>query len=645
MNALGFLRDTRAGATAIAAAAVTVMTVGGAALIGDHAWLVDQRDVLKAATDAATVATTIEMTRQLGRQPRMTDDALRAALEPVARRYVELNLEHLPASRLATAKETLVVTVAFDRNLGTVDVSAEANLGGTLFSRHMALLGNHAGPETLRADSEVECTTNVVEGVLTLDITASMNNIIEDNPGDADDKNRLAVAIEAADALVDVLHSGCKQADLAIGVVPWDKAVRLDTPGTWQSNGWVDLSRYADDANVTESDWAGCVEDRTHDLADIARSDGLSLALPGTVAFPAFLHPDTTRQDPAIITRMRELVFNQFPDIANTFTAEEVETRLVAYGDNNWASPANGEGYVMANAPVLIAQADGHFEAQGLDVTLESFTSGPLIRKGLSESTLDMAYIGVPPIVHWVAKGAELVIVAKVNYGQATLLARRDAGIKQVSDLTGRRLAGVRERSGMDVLMRGYVLGEVGGLDPEDLTAIETMPVAEMGPALEAGRFDAAFMWEPFVAQILLRRTARVVLNVNRAEPYYPWYVIAARREFVDAHPERVKSVLRAQRLSIKHLRSSPNAGNSVGAEAFKLKQETGPDGKVYSPEEIVKRARSRLGWEWDLNEDDRDFIERLMGWSASLGFIKAPLDLDSLLDLGPLRRVRRELR
>ena len=345
MNALRFLRDTRAGATAIAAAAVTVMTVGGAALIGDHAWLVDQRDVLKAATDAATVATTIEMTRQLGRQPRMTDDVLKAALEPVARRYVELNLEHLLEDRLATAKKTLVVTVAFDRNLSTVDISAEANLGGTLFARHIAFLGNYVGPATLRADAEVECTTNVVEVVLALDITASMNGIIEDNPGDADDKNRLAVAIEAADALVDVLHSGCKQADLAIGVVPWDKAVRLDTPGTWQSNGWVDLSRYTDDANVTESDWAGCVEDRTHDLVDIGRSDGLSLALPGTVAFPAFLHPDTTRQDPAIITRMRELVFKQFPDIANTFTAEEVEARLAEYGDNNWANPANGEGY------------------------------------------------------------------------------------------------------------------------------------------------------------------------------------------------------------------------------------------------------------------------------------------------------------
>ena len=53
-----FVSDARAGATAIAAVAVTVMTVGGAALIGDHAWLLDQRDVLKAAADAAGIAAT-----------------------------------------------------------------------------------------------------------------------------------------------------------------------------------------------------------------------------------------------------------------------------------------------------------------------------------------------------------------------------------------------------------------------------------------------------------------------------------------------------------------------------------------------------------------------------------------------------------
>ena len=51
---LEFVRDTRAGATAISAVAVTVMVVGGAALIADHRWLVDQRDVLNSSSTVST---------------------------------------------------------------------------------------------------------------------------------------------------------------------------------------------------------------------------------------------------------------------------------------------------------------------------------------------------------------------------------------------------------------------------------------------------------------------------------------------------------------------------------------------------------------------------------------------------------------
>ena len=58
-----FLRDTRAAATAIVAAVASVMVVGGAALVVDHSWLVDQRDTLKEASVAASIATTLEMAR------------------------------------------------------------------------------------------------------------------------------------------------------------------------------------------------------------------------------------------------------------------------------------------------------------------------------------------------------------------------------------------------------------------------------------------------------------------------------------------------------------------------------------------------------------------------------------------------------
>ena len=95
----------------MAAVAVTVMTVGATALVTDQAWLVDQRDVLKTATDAAAVATTLELFRQLDLQPGISDADLAAILEPIARRYILLNLVHLEADRYARAEQSLVVQV------------------------------------------------------------------------------------------------------------------------------------------------------------------------------------------------------------------------------------------------------------------------------------------------------------------------------------------------------------------------------------------------------------------------------------------------------------------------------------------------------------------------------------------------------
>ena len=143
---LEFVRDTRAGATAISAVAVTVMVVGGAALIADHKWLVDQRDVLKAAADAGAIAATLEMNRQIATNPGISDANVKEAIGLVATRYVELNLSHLSGERLTRALSTLEVVATPDMDTGTVTVQARADLGGTLLSRHLPLVSNYPGP-------------------------------------------------------------------------------------------------------------------------------------------------------------------------------------------------------------------------------------------------------------------------------------------------------------------------------------------------------------------------------------------------------------------------------------------------------------------------------------------------------------------
>lgn len=316
-----------------------------------------------------------------------------------------------------------------------------------------------------------------------------------------------------------------------------------------------------------------------------------------------------------------------------------------------WTLTANSEEkirigwvYAMANAPVVIAEAKGYYQQVGLDAEIISFTSGPIVHQALAAGQLDMAYIGSPPVYHWYSRGLKSKILAKVNYGQAAVITRKDSGINTIKDLKGKKLAGVKKGSGMDVLLRGYVLGEANGIDPDKDLRIIPMPPGNMGPSVESGTVDAAFIWEPFTSQYLLRGDTKIIFDMNAAVPNYPWYVVMSPPEFLASNRQAVYKALKAHRLAVDFLNSAEDAGNSIIASAFKLDAVTDNKGVKHTPEEMVKMARTRIGWAWDLTEADLNFVQRLMDWSKDLNFINRKLTPAELVDVSLLADLNKEI-
>lgn len=287
----------------------------------------------------------------------------------------------------------------------------------------------------------------------------------------------------------------------------------------------------------------------------------------------------------------------------------------------------------MANAPALIAEEKGYFRDEGLNVELKGFGDGPVIQQAVAGGEIDVAYIGAPPVYQWAARGLDAKIIAKVNYGQAAVIAKADGPIHALSDLKGKRLAGVNRGSGMDVLLRGYVLQEAAGLSPDTDLALSQMPVGNMNAALDTGVVDAAFLWEPFISQSVLRGAGRVVFDVNGALPGYPWYVVAAPDKTLKERPDDLVKLLRANSKAIAFLREHPEEADRIIARSFKLEALKAADGSVVPPEAIVAEARKRLGWSAEIEPSDRAFIQRLIDYSVALGFLDKRLNVDDIID------------
>ena len=306
-----FLCDTRAGATAITAAALVVMTLGGTALIVDHLWLVGQRDSLKSAADAAAVAATLEL---LALPSTMSDAEVEAALLPTADRYVRFNVASgLSRSAREKMEDSLVVTLNVDRATGIVDVMAQADLGGTLLSRWF--LAYEGPPDGIAVDAGVGAEVNPIEVVLAIDISGSMRRDLEGNWAHHSPDNRINTVKRAAADLVAILNPD-ESRRVAVGVVPWHHSIRLDggSREAWKREGWAkapESRRYAkmyqctpapeclsrgEDQDLPYQDertWKGCLDE--HRITRAGHADftsvGRALDLPSYTPFAQAFYP------------------------------------------------------------------------------------------------------------------------------------------------------------------------------------------------------------------------------------------------------------------------------------------------------------------------------------------------------------------
>ncbi len=284
---------------------MSLMSLGGFALTSDHTSLVHQRDTLKAATDAASFATSRHWQQALSSS--LTDDQIKTALLPIARRYI---LANIPQGRRADAESTLEVRLTLHHGAGMVDVDASADLGGVLFSGWMLDADTTAemGKVTVETRTErLESDGGTIEVALAIDSTGSMSRTISGRSSQSSgEDSRMTIVKRAAQDLIDILTA--TGSPVAIGVVPWDFRVRLDATmrTRWEDNSYAQYptQRYYKNpyrastqgewqtlpADKPEA-WNGCLDQRA---ISGDNPPGLSAALPTETPFiMAFYTPMT----------------------------------------------------------------------------------------------------------------------------------------------------------------------------------------------------------------------------------------------------------------------------------------------------------------------------------------------------------------
>ncbi len=217
---------------------------------------------------------------------------------------------------------------------------------------------------------------------------------------------------------------------------------------------------------------------------------------------------------------------------------------LVACGSSTTGKTDLTMGYLPSDAavPLFVAQDKGMFAANGLDVTLKQYATGPTAIDALIGGEVDIAGTAEYALVPRAFTNADISAIGSFDRAfNVFLVGSTAAGVTKEGDLKGKRI-GVAAGTLLEFYLSRFLT--LQGIDARDVTLVNLTP-AQTVDAMANGEIDAAVTNEPFVTQIQDRVTSGTVkwsLQAGQAN----FALLVCRNDWAKQHPELVQRFLKS---------------------------------------------------------------------------------------------------
>lgn len=190
----------------------------------------------------------------------------------------------------------------------------------------------------------------------------------------------------------------------------------------------------------------------------------------------------------------------------------------------------------------FIAEAEGYFAEEGVEVVERRFTSGKDALVALDAGEVDAAVALETPVALRASRDQEIEILTTLHVASRStrLVARVDRGIARAADLRGRRI-GVPLGTNAEYFLHA-LLAYAGILDSE-VRIVDVAPEAAVD-ALAGGEVDAIAIWPPHTARAR-RALGRDALELE-GEIYTEISMLVTRTQVLVARREALRRALRA---------------------------------------------------------------------------------------------------
>jgi NitT/TauT family transport system substrate-binding protein len=295
----------------------------------------------------------------------------------------------------------------------------------------------------------------------------------------------------------------------------------------------------------------------------------------------------------------------------------------------------------ITHSQALVGRADGQFQKALGDanpIEWKTFNAGPAEIEALFAGEVDIGYIGPGPAINGYTKSkGDLQIIAGATDAGAILVTRKDLVLKNVGELSGKRVAIPQFGNTQDLSLR-HILQENGLKDTTKGGTVEVRQAdnPDIKTLLDKGEIDAALVPEPWGARLVSEVKANILLDHKQVwrDGNYTTAVVVASSKFIKEHPDLVEKFLRTHVELTDYINKNPDkAKDTVNSQIKEL------TGKPLA-KEILDASFTRLTV---TNDPEKESVIGFVKLSVDAGFIKTAPDLKDLFNLKLLNKVLKE--
>ncbi len=216
----------------------------------------------------------------------------------------------------------------------------------------------------------------------------------------------------------------------------------------------------------------------------------------------------------------------------------------------------------LGYGPWYIAQDEGYFEDQGVDVDLVSFDTDADGAAALASGRVDIANLATQEVLRLIESGMDLKVVLLLDASRTADAILTDPSITSVEQLAGKEVA--FEEGSVSHLLLNDALASAG-LTLDDIVPVP-MPAAEAATALASGKVPAAVTYEPYISEAAGAGEFTQLYTAAENEGLIS-DVIVVTQEALDEKPEAIQAVVDAWAPAIDFYDSNTEEAQQIIAD------------------------------------------------------------------------------